>query len=67
MFWGVVGTLWVIALAALVAVFLLPESLDLYFHDTYVVVAQSHLILVIVLFLILPLTVVTILHLRAAA
>jgi len=67
MFWGVVGTLWVIALAALVAVLLLPESLDLYFHDTYVVVAQSHLILVIVLFLILPLTVVTILHLRAAA
>ena len=67
MFWGVVGTLWVIALAALVAVFLLPESLDLYFHETYVVVAQSHLILVIVLFLILPLTVVTILHLRAAA
>ena len=67
MFWGVVGTLWVIALAALVAVLLLPESLDLYFHDTYVVVAQRHLILVIVLFLILPLTVVTILHLRAAA
>ena len=64
-FWIVVGPLWLVALAALFGVLILPANLDIYIHDTYIVLAKTHLILVILLVLVLPLVLLTIWHLRS--
>jgi heme/copper-type cytochrome/quinol oxidase subunit 1 len=48
-FWIVLGTLWLIALAALVGIEILSGNLDIYYHDTYMVVAKTHVILAILL------------------
>jgi heme/copper-type cytochrome/quinol oxidase subunit 1 len=64
-FWILVVPLWLIALAALVGIVILPGNLDIYYHDTYMVVAKTHVILAILLLFVLPLLVLTIWHFRS--
>jgi hypothetical protein len=64
-FWIIVGPLWLIAVAALVGVLMLPGNLDIYIHDTYVVVAKIPVILAILLLVVLPLLVLTIWRVRS--
>ena len=63
-FWIVLIPLWLIALAALVGILILPGDLDIYYHDTYMVVAKVHIILAILLGFVLPLLVLTIRRFR---
>ena len=63
-FWIVMVPLWLIALAALVGMVILPGNLDIYYHDTYMVVAKTHVMLAILLLFVLPLLVLTIWHFR---
>jgi heme/copper-type cytochrome/quinol oxidase subunit 1 len=64
-FWIVVGPLWLTALAALASILILPGNLDVYYHDTYMVVAKIHVILAIFLLFVLPLLGLTIWHFRS--
>ena len=64
-FWIVVVPLWLIALAALVGIVIRPGNLDIYYHDTYMVVAKIHVMLAILLLFVLPLLVLTIWHFRS--
>ena len=64
-FWILVVPLWLIAVAALVGIFILPGSLDIYYHDTYVVVAKMQVILALLLLFVIPLLVLTIRHVRS--
>ena len=61
-FWLVIVLLWLIALAALAGVAILPGNgfVDIYYHDTYIVVSKMHVILAILLLLVLPLLALTI-------
>ena len=64
-FWILVGPLWLIALAALAGIFRLPGgTLDVYYHDRYVVVAKTHIILATIL-LVVALLLLTIWHFRS--
>ena len=65
--WIVIAALWVIAIAALTVVLMLPGDLDVFYHDTYVVVARLHVVLGILLLLILPLLVLTVWRLRSTS
>lgn len=58
-FWAVAGPLWLMALAAFSRAWRLPSSVDLYFHDSYVILAKAHVVLAVLLFLVLPLSVAT--------
>jgi heme/copper-type cytochrome/quinol oxidase subunit 1 len=64
-FWIVVGPLWLVALTALVGILILPGNLDIYYHDTYIVVAKMHVVLAILLLIVLPLLWLTIWHSRS--
>ena len=64
-FWMVAGPLWLVALAALFGALILTENSDIYIHDTYMVLAKTHVILGIVLLLLLPLSFLTIRHFRS--
>jgi heme/copper-type cytochrome/quinol oxidase subunit 1 len=66
-FWIVMGPLWSIALAGLTGISILPADFDVFYHDTYVVVAKSHVILATLLLVILPLLALTIRHFRSAS
>jgi hypothetical protein len=66
-FWIVMIPLWLIALAALAGVLILPGGLDVYYHDTYMVVAKVHIILAILLGFVLPLLWLTIRHVRSTS
>jgi heme/copper-type cytochrome/quinol oxidase subunit 1 len=44
-FWIVMGPLWSIALAGLTGISILPADFDVFYHDTYAIVAKSHVIL----------------------
>lgn len=65
MFWIAVGTLWLIAMAALVGSLMLPGNVDLYYFDYYFVVAKAHVVGAILLLFILPLLAFTVWNLRS--
>jgi hypothetical protein len=64
-FWPVVIPLWLVALAAVAGILILPGNFDIYYHDTYVVVTKMHAILAILLLFVLPLLVLTIWRFRS--
>lgn len=53
--------------AALAGVLIVPGGLDVYYHDSYVVVPKVHIIAATLLGLVFPLLWLTIRHLRSSS
>jgi hypothetical protein len=59
------GLSWLICLSAVLGVFALPATFDIYYYDRYMVVTRAHAIVVIVLLFVLPLLAVTTWYFRS--